>query len=158
MALATSLRRISKSGLAEFFRNGFVTAATVYSMSITLFIVGTLIFLRAALMDTLTTIQQKVDINIYLQTSAQEDKILALKKTLEAVPEVAQVSYISRDEALKNFKERHKDDQLILQAIDEVGSNPLGATLSVRAKDTSQYESIAKFVCGTTFSTYNLWT
>jgi cell division transport system permease protein len=149
MATFTSLRRISKSGLAEFFRNGFVTAATVYSMSITLFIVGTLIFLHAALVDTLATIRDKVDVNIYLLTSAPEDKIKTLQKSIEALPEVAQVEYTSREDALKNFKERHKDDQLMLQAVDEVGSNPLGATLAVRAKDTSQYEAIVKFVEGT---------
>jgi cell division transport system permease protein len=146
MAFVTSLRRITKSGLAEFFRNGFVTAATVYSMSITLFIVGTLIFLHAALIDTLDTIREKVDVNIYLLTTASDDKIQALRKSIEALPEVAQVEYTSREDALKNFKERHKDDQLMLQAVEEVGSNPLGATLAVRAKDTSQYESIVKFV------------
>ncbi len=146
MAVLTSLRRITKSGLAEFFRNGFVTAATVYSMSITLFIVGTLIFLHAALVDTLSTIRDKVDVNIYLLTTAPEDKIKALQKSIEALPEVSQVQYTSREDALANFKERHKDDQLMLQAVEEVGSNPLGATLAVRAKDTSQYESIVKFV------------
>jgi cell division transport system permease protein len=146
MSYVTSLRRISKSGLAEFFRNGFVTAATVYSMSITLFIVGTLIFLHAALVDTLATIQQKVDVNVYLLTTAAEDKILTLKKSIETIPEVSQVVYTSREDALKNFKERHKNDQLMLQAIEEVGTNPLGATLSVRAKDTSQYESVVKSI------------
>lgn len=146
MASLTSLRRITKSGLAEFFRNGFVTAATVYSMSITLFIVGTLIFLHAALVDTLSTIRDKVDVNIYLLTAAPEDKIQALQKSIESLPEVARVEYTSREDALKNFKERHKDDQLMLQAVEEVGANPLGATLAVRAKDTSQYESIVKFV------------
>jgi cell division transport system permease protein len=149
MALVTSLKRITKSGLAEFFRNGFVTAATVYSMSITLFIVGAIIFLNAALLDTLTAIQGKVDVNIYLLTSAPEEKITTLKKSIEALPEVSKVEYTSREDALKNFKERHKDDQLMLQAVEEVGSNPLGGTLAVRAKDTSQYESIVKFVEGT---------
>lgn len=146
MAFATSLKRITKTGIAEFFRNGFVTAATVYSMSITLFIVGTLIFVHAALVETLTTIRSKVDVNVYFLTSAPEDKVLNMKRLISALPEVSSVSYLSREEALKQFKERHKNDQLMLQAVEEIGENPLGASLSIRAKEPNQYESIVKFI------------
>jgi cell division transport system permease protein len=53
--------------------------------------------------------------------------------------------YVSRDEALAQFRERYKDDQLALQALEELGENPLEASLQVRAKDISQYEAIAQF-------------
>jgi len=65
---------------------------------------------------------------------------------LRSLPEVADVTYVSRDEALARFKERHKDDKLTIQALEELGENPLGASLGVKAKETSQYESIAKFL------------
>ncbi|MFZ2593653.1 MAG: permease-like cell division protein FtsX [Minisyncoccia bacterium] len=146
MAFATSLRRITKTGFAEFFRNGFVTAATVYSMSITLFIVGTLIFVHAALQETLTTIRSKVDVNVYFLTTAPEDKVLNMKRLISVLPEVSSVTYLSREDALKQFKERHKGDQLMLQAIEEIGDNPLGASISIRAKEPNQYESIVKFI------------
>jgi cell division transport system permease protein len=69
-----------------------------------------------------------------------------VKRALEALPEVAAVSYTSRTDALAAFEERHKNDQLTMQALQELGDNPLGASLSIRAKDTSQYESIAKYL------------
>jgi cell division transport system permease protein len=69
-----------------------------------------------------------------------------VKQQIEALPEVANVAYVSRDQALADFKERHKDDQLEIQALDELKSNPLGASLAIRAKQTSQYESISKFL------------
>jgi cell division transport system permease protein len=51
--------------------------------------------------------------------------------------------YTSREQALEEFKTKHQGDQLTLQALDELGSNPFGSSLAVVAKDTAQYEAIA---------------
>jgi cell division transport system permease protein len=59
---------------------------------------------------------------------------------------VKSVAYTSRDQALIDFKERHKDDARTLEALTELGDNPLTASLSIKAKEPSQYESIAKFL------------
>src|SRR5690606_3265126 len=58
----------------------------------------------------------------------------------------AEVRYISRNEALETFRQRHEGDELTIQALDELGDNPLGASLAIRAKETSQYEGIASFL------------
>ncbi len=79
-------------------------------------------------------------------TTASETDILAVKDKLEALPEVEQVSYTSADDALIAFRARHATDQLTLQALDELGGNPLDASLEVRAKDPSEYESIVNFL------------
>ena len=72
---------------------------------------------------------------------------MALKKDLEKLPEVLPpVVYVSREDALAAFKKRHENDQFTLQALDELGENPLGATLNIKAKDPSQYEGIAQFL------------
>ena len=83
---------------------------------------------------------------IYFSVGAPEDKIVLLKSSLEQLPEVAQVSYTSADEALKLFRSRHQNDYPTIQALDEIGDNPLGAYLNVKAKEVSQYESIANFM------------
>jgi len=110
-------KRIIKSGFVHFWRNGVVSLASVLVMSITLFVLGSLIFFGALLDTSLQQIKEKVDINIYFIISAQENDILTIKKSLETLPEVTSVEYVSRE-----------------------------ATLNVRAKDTSQYESIARFL------------
>jgi cell division transport system permease protein len=69
-----------------------------------------------------------------------------LKKSIETIGEVASVTYVSKEEALINFKERHKDDSLTLEALTELGENPLTASLSIKAKEPSQYEGIARFL------------
>jgi cell division transport system permease protein len=141
-----SLRRIVKTGFINFWRNGFVSISSIVVMTITLFVVGCIIFLNAMLDSSLELLRDKVDINAYFVIDAPEESILAVKQQLEALPEVETVSYTSREDAEARFRERHKDDQLELQALDELGENPLLASLSVKATDPSYYERIATFL------------
>lgn len=142
----TNLKRIVRSGFVNFWRNKIVSFATVLIMTVTLFAIGIMIFIGALLGNTLEQLRDKVDVNIYFTTDAPEEEILDLQASLRALPEVENAEYTSRTEALAQFKERHKDDFLTIQAIEELEENPLGATLSVKAKETSQYETIARFL------------
>lgn len=139
-------KRVIRSGLLSFWRNGIVSVASLLVATITLSVVTALILLNAVLNFSLTQIEDKVDVTIYMTNTAPEDKILDLKASLEKLPEVSAVTYTSREEALENFKNLHQDDFLTLQALDELDDNPLGAALNVKAKETSQYESITKFL------------
>lgn len=144
----TAVKRIFRGGLVSFYRNSVVSIAAILVVTITLFVIGSLLMSRAVLSYSLNQIKDKVDVNVYFNTNALEDKILEVKTSLETLPEVASVEYVSRETALLIFKKRHQSDYLTLQAIDELGNNPLGAVLNIKAKDPSQYESIAKFLGG----------
>ena len=144
--MLTDLKRVIKSGLLSFWRNGFVSIASILVITITLFVIGSLIFFSAIMDTTLAQIKEKVDVDVYFLTKAPEDEILSLKQLLEELPEVSSVKYTTGDEALTQFKERHSDDYLTLQALEELGENPLGASLNIQAKETAQYESIARFL------------
>lgn len=146
MSLWLNVRRVARYGITGFVRNGFVSLAAVLIMTITLFVLAAIIISGAALNSTLSTLTSKVDVSVYFTLSASETQILDVKTNLETLPEVASVTYITRDQALADFRERHKNDQLTIQALDELGENPFGASLDVRAKQTSQYESIAAFL------------
>lgn len=139
-------KRMLIAGGKNFARGGAVSAATVLIMTVTLAIIASLIFLSALLSFTLATISEKVDVSVYFVTTAREADILAVKDQLEKLPQVASVTYTSADEALAAFRERHANDQLTLQALNELGGNPLDASLEVQAKDPSQYESIVSFL------------
>lgn len=141
-----TFKRVLASGGKSFVRGGAVSAATVLIMTITLSIVGSLIFLSALLTYTLDTIKEKVDVSIYFVTTASEESILAVKSQLEKLPQVSRATYTSSADALTAFRTRHASDQLTLQALDELGGNPLDASLEVQAKDPSEYESIVSFV------------
>jgi len=141
-----NIKRISKTGFVQFWRNGVVSLSAVLVMIITLFVIGLVIFTSALLTRSLQSIEDKVDINVYFTTLAEETEVLKIKQAIEALPEVAFVTYVSPEEALENFRERHKNDQKTLEALNELASNPLGAVLNVKAKEASQYEGVATFL------------
>ena len=142
----TSFKRVFSSGATAFSRSGLVSFATVIIMTATLTIIATLMLLSAVLSNTLLDIEDKVDINVYFTTSAGEGDILAVQSRLQQLPEVARVEYTSREEALAEFRGRHADDELTLQALDQLGENPLGASLAVKATDPTQYAGIVNYL------------
>lgn len=142
----TMLKRMGIAGAKNFTRSGLVSIATVLIMTVTLSIIAALIFLSGLLSFTLDTIVHKVDVSVYFVTTAQESDILSLEDQVQKLPEVASVVYTSRDKALADFRDRHASDQLTLQALNELGDNPLGASLAISAKDPSQYETIVTFL------------
>lgn len=146
MALWLSMKRVTRYGIAGFVRNGFISLAAILIMTITLFVVAGLMMSSAALDATLTQLTNKVDVTVYFTPTATLDQITTVQNSLKVLPEVASVKYVSREDALAEFTERHKNDQLTLQALEELGENPLGASLEIRAKETSQYESIATYL------------
>lgn len=146
MTLWTTIKRIARYGVVGFVRNGFVSLAAVLIMTITLFVVAGLMISGAALNSVLKQLTDKVDVTIYFLPSASENQVADMKKKLEALPEVASVAHESSEEALVRYRERHKDNQTQLQALDLLNSNPFGPALEVHAKETSQYESVAKYV------------
>jgi cell division transport system permease protein len=140
------LKRIIKTGFVNFWRNGFVSVSSVVVMTITLFVMGSLIFINEMMNTSLNLLRDKVDINAYFVIDAPEENILAVKSMLEQRDDVKEVMYTSREEAEKRFRERHKDDEIEIQALDELGDNPLLASLSIKAKDPSRYEQIKDFL------------
>ena len=141
-----SAKRIARYGLIGFIRNGFVSLAAVLIMTITLFVLASVVIFGAALQSTLEQLTENVDVTVYFLADAPEKDVMDIKTSLEALPEVALVTYTTSEEAFAAFRERHKNDRLTIQALDELEDNPLGASLGVRAKQTSQYESIAAFL------------
>ncbi len=142
----TKLKRIFKAGFFNFWRNGTVSLASVLVMMVTLVVIGLISFSGAVLDTSLAELRDKIDINVTFVPTATESDVLAIKQTVETLPEVLLVTYVSREEALTAFKERHKNDQSILAALDELDENPLGATLNIKARDPSQYASVAQFL------------
>jgi cell division transport system permease protein len=142
----TKLNRVTRAGLFNFWRSGYVSLASMLVMIITLSVIASVIFLGAVLNMTLSELRDKVDINVYFLTTAQEQDVLSLKTKIAALPEVENVEYVSKETVLENFKTRHENNQIQLQALVELGENPFGPELNIKAKDPSQYQGIAEFL------------
>lgn len=139
-------KRVIKWGLKNFWRNGWLSTATISIMSLTLLVITILLMVNVVANAVLQNLESKIDISVYFKLETSETDILNVKSQLEKLEEVEEVNYTSQEEALINFKERHKDNPILLQSLEELDANPLEASLNIKAKETSQYVSINQFL------------
>jgi len=71
-------------------------------------------------------------VNIYFDAGTNESLLPALVGELRLMGNVADITTISSEEALTDFKQRHANDSLTLQAVEELGTNPMGPTINVK--------------------------
>ncbi len=142
----TFFYRVIKYAKQNFLRNGLLSTATIGVMTLALLVFLNLIVFGHITRAALTSIQDKIDISVYFKTNSPEDEILRIKRSLETLGEVQAVEYISRSAALEIFKERHKDDATISQALEEVSENPLPASLNIKAYNPREYAIIASYL------------
>jgi cell division transport system permease protein len=141
--MLTTLFRIIKYGALGFWRNGWLSTATLSIIVLALLVFEGLIIFNVLTKTALKSIQEKIDISIYFKKETPEDNILQIQKSIETLAEVKKVEYISRDKALEIFKERHKDDPTITQSLEELKENPLLPSLNIRAHNPEEYAIIA---------------
>jgi cell division transport system permease protein len=146
MSMLTTGKRIARYGFIGFIRNGFVSLTAILIMTIALFVLSGFMIFGAALSAVLAQLTDKVDVTVYFMPTASSDQVTSMQNSLRALPEVSAVTYQSPDQALSDFRERHKNDQVELQALDVLGENPFGSALEIKAKETSQYETIANYI------------
>jgi len=144
-----SLKRVVRSGFINFWRTPVISLASVITLSVVLFVIGALILASVFLNVSLEAVKSQVDISVSFKPDVPEEKISELKKSLESLPSVSLVTYSSKEQELAEFRERNKDNDLILRSLEEVG-NPFGARLNIQAVDPAHYESIATFLEGDT--------
>ncbi len=139
-----SFFRIIKMGLSNFRRNLWLAGASTLIMTITLIILCVLSLLFVITSSSVHTIQERVDISAYFKNGLAESQILVVRDELKKDSRIAEVRYVSAEEALANFKETHKSDDLLLESVKELSENPLPATLQVKAKNLEDYPAIAE--------------
>jgi len=144
--MVTSLRRIFKAGFVGFWRNAYVSLASIFVITVALFVIGSTMLIDQLLGASLSQLQAKVDINVYFVTTAPQEEIDALINSVKALPDVERVTYTSRDDALAEYRAKNQNDSVAMQALDELRENPLGATIAIQAKEASQYESINRYL------------
>jgi len=144
--MMTGFRRVVKAGFVGFWRNAYVSLASIFVLTVALFVIGSTMLLDQLLTTSLNTLQSKVDINVYFVPDAPEEEIEAIRTAVAALPDVSSVTYTSREDALEQYRERRQGDEISLQALAELDENPLGANIAIQAQETSQYENIARFL------------
>lgn len=137
--------RMCRYGINNFSRNLWLTIAATAVMTITLLIIFVTLAARQVLVDTVTTIKDRVDMSIYVATGTTDEQAQDIQNEIEKLSSVRSVTYVSPDEARKNFAKENKSDSRTLDALNEA-TNKLPGTFRVSIKDINDPSELDKFV------------
>ncbi len=126
----------------SFWRNIWLSLATIFIITLTLMSINFLIVINAMSEQAIQEVKNKIDISVYFKPEVREVKIEDMKSSLETMPQISRIIYKSPEQNLEEFKLRHIDEATIQESLTELEGNPLGATLIVKAKDLEDYPDI----------------
>ncbi len=141
-----SLKRIWNTGWTNFKRNSYLTIGTTGVMVLVLLLFSGLMAVNFISSKIVSMLEEKVDVTAYFKTDASESEIFKIKNDLSGLSEVKAVEYVSKDQALNEFKSKHAGDALIQESLSELDTNPLQPSLNIKATDSSHYASIVQFL------------
>ena len=149
--MLTNFLRVFKLGWREIYRNAGISVGTIFIVFVSLFLIGVVFLSYGMNKNLISTLENKIDVSVYFSSKAEEKDIFAVKEKLESLPDVKNVEYISKEKALENFKETHKENNLFLDSLNEIGENPLPSSLNIQANASSSYANLNKFLEGGAF-------
>lgn len=140
MKLSTSEYFI-KEVYTSFKRNIWMTLASIFTVVLSLFILGFFSIVILNLNKMADTLESQVQISVYLKDDLSQEEIDETKETLSKIEGLQDIKFITREEAMKNFKERLGDQQFLLDALDD--TNPLPDSFSLTVTSPQQVKTIA---------------
>ena len=87
-----------------FWRNAVMSLAATATMVLMLLLLAGFWIIQTGLLAGLQFTEQKVEVVAYLQPNTTDTQVSDLETKLRAMPQVATVTYISRDQALATFR------------------------------------------------------
>lgn len=143
MKLSTSEYFI-KEVYTSFKRNIWMTLASIFTVVLSLFILGFFSIVILNLNKMADTLESQVQISVYLKDDLSQEEIDETKETLSKIEGLQDIKFTTREEAMENFKERLGDQQFLLDALDY--TNPLPDSFSLTVTSPQQVKTIADTV------------
>jgi len=138
-----SAARALKMGLKNFWRNIWLSVATTGIMILTIFSIASLMIMNLVGDTALKTLEQKVDVSVYFKSEVTNEQVEPVKDRLKNMPEVKETIFVTKEEALEEFRKKHSDNSLIIASLSELEENPLQPTLKIKARNPEDYDAIS---------------
>ena|SRR3989338_3953061 len=145
LSMLISFLRIITFALQNFWRNIWLSIATLSIIILTLISVSGLIFISVLTQEAIASAQQLIDLTITFKTDITADEIHSIDQTIKSSLPIESTTFISKEEALAKFKEFHKDDPSIQESLNALEENPLGNALVITANRIEDYPSIIAY-------------
>lgn len=130
-----SFLRIIKFSFQDIVRNIWLSIVTVTILILALFSINMLFTVKLISQNAVTAVKNKINISLYFKADASEAMIMDVRDKVAALPGVKTVTFISKNVALDNFRNNNKNNLEILNALQELGKNPLSPSLVIVPDD-----------------------
>jgi cell division transport system permease protein len=128
-----------------FWRNAAMSLAATATMTLMLLLLSGFWIIQAGFLASLSYVEDKVGVVADLNDNVSKAKLQDLEGRLTALPEVRSVEYISKEEALRRYREqRQAQGQEDLTSY--LPENPLHASLEVKLRKADDYRAVANFL------------
>ena len=150
----TDLKRVFKFALEDFSRNKGISIAAIFVLVVMILLVSGLFFFQGVAAYLNSQLQDKIDITAYFKQGTAETDILGVRdQILKMSPNIKSVEYVSNDQALASFNQKHGDDTVLSKALQEVGDNPFLPSLNITTNgDPAQYAEVSNVLQTSDFS------
>jgi cell division transport system permease protein len=128
-----------------FWRNAAMSLAATATMTLMLLLLSSFWIVQAGFLASLSYVEDKVGVVADLDASFRATELADLQARLGAMPEVRSVEYVSKEEALRRYREqRTAQGQQDLTPF--LTDNPLPASLEVKLRRPDDYRTVASFL------------
>lgn len=139
-----SFWRALKLGAANFWRNKFLSIATIMVMAVIIFIFNVILAIQFVGNQALQALSERVDIVIYLQDEISFYDASRLQDELSRIDGVKTVKYTSKEEALQIVAKTHPKTAEFLQKFNL--ANPLPPSISIITETPEDQPKIQQFL------------
>jgi len=137
-------RRVALNGWNNLMRNKILTVATTLIIALMFFVFNLVLALTYASDSVLHSLGKKVDIRVETQATAELYSIQTLVARLKELPEVDQVLFVSKEDALKSFGDKYPN---VISFLDRNNlKNPLPNVIRVVGQDVDSNNTIVQFL------------
>lgn len=130
-----SFFRIIKFSFQDIVRNIWLSIVTITILILALFSMNMLFTVKLISQDAVSAIKNKINISLYFKADASEAMILDVRQKVSSLADVKEAVFISKNAALDNFRNNNKNNPEILNALKELGKNPLSPSLIITPRD-----------------------
>jgi len=154
--MITNFARIFKFAVNDFSRNKGISLAAIFVLIVTIMLITCLYFFHGISDFLIAEVQDRIDIAAYFKDGTEEQDILAIKdEILKMSPNIKGVEYISKDQAMQAFNDKHKDNAVLTKALEEIGTNPFLPSLNIKTNgEPAQYEEVTNVLETANFSKF----
>jgi cell division transport system permease protein len=120
-----------REALAAFRRTPLLVLLSVVAIGVSLSVVGLFGLTAFNIRRAIEAIEERVEVVAYLRDGATAEQVQAAQQEIEGLPEVLQLQYVSKTEALAQAAQTMPEFR---EAFADLDANPLPASLEIRLR------------------------